>query len=83
MASNVDLGDRLEDIVTELVKTGRYGSRGEVLREGVQLIHERETRMAALDAAVSRGLEDADKGRVHDLDEVERLLDAELDKAGR
>lgn len=76
MASSVDLGNQLEGFVGKLVKTGRYNSRSEVLREGVRLIHERETRLAALDASITRGIADADSGRVHDVDDVARTLDA-------
>lgn len=76
MASSVDLGNQLEDVVTRLVKTGRYNSRSEILREGVRLIHERETRLAALDASILRGIADADAGRVHDLEDVAERLDA-------
>ena len=76
MASSVDLGNQLEDVVTRLVKTGRYNSRSEILREGVRLIHERETRLAALDASIMRGIADADAGRVHDLEDVAAKLDA-------
>ncbi|MFC5343953.1 type II toxin-antitoxin system ParD family antitoxin [Brevundimonas staleyi] len=75
MASSVDLGKQLEGVVTRLVADGRYNSRSEVMREGVRLIHERETRLAALDAAISRGLADADAGRVVDIDEAARRLD--------
>lgn len=75
MASSVDLGI-LEDVVTRLVKTGRYNSRSEILREGVRLIQERETRLAALDASILRGIADADAGRVHDLEDVAARLDA-------
>ncbi len=74
MASTVDLGVKLENIVGELVARGRFNSRSEILREGVRLIHERETRLLALDSAISRGLADADAGRVHDLDDVEAEL---------
>jgi antitoxin ParD1/3/4 len=35
-----------------------------VLREGVRLVEEREKRLAALDAALARGVADADAGRV-------------------
>jgi antitoxin ParD1/3/4 len=76
MASSVDLGNQLENFVTQLVKTGRYNSRSEVLREGIRLIHERETRLAALDASISRGIADAEQGRVQDLDTVGEALDA-------
>lgn len=70
MASSVDLGNQLEAVVSGLVKAGRYNSRSEVLREGVRLIHERETRLAALDASIARGLMDVEVGRLVELDEA-------------
>jgi len=76
MASSVNLGNQLEGFVDQLVKSGRYNSRSEVMREGVRLIHERETRLAALDASIARGIADADQGRVQDLDAVAGALDA-------
>ncbi|GGB70980.1 hypothetical protein GCM10010833_27760 [Blastomonas aquatica] len=41
-----------------------------MLREGVRLVQDRETRLAALDAAILRGLADADAGLVHPIDTV-------------
>lgn len=71
MAISADLGEKLELVVTDLVKNGRYNSKSEVLREGVRLVQERE---AALDAALARGIADADAGNVKPLKEVvERL----------
>jgi len=67
---SADLGQQLESFVTSLVAKGRYNSKSEVLREGVRLIHERETRLAALDASIARGLADADAGRTTRADEV-------------
>lgn len=64
MPMSADLGKTLETYVADLVRSGRYRSKSEVLREGVRLIQERETRLAALDAAIARGLADADAGRV-------------------
>lgn len=75
MASSVDLGTKLEGFVSHLVANGRYNSRSEVMREGVRLIHERETRLAALDVAIQRGLADADAGRVIDIDDAAALLE--------
>lgn len=83
MASSVDLGSQLESFVGQLVKTGRYNSRSEILREGVRLIHERETRLAALDASIMRGVADADAGRVHDLDAVAAALGAKYQKQAK
>jgi antitoxin ParD1/3/4 len=64
VASSVDLGSNLEKFIARLIKSGRYNSKSEVLREGVRLIQERETRLAALDAAIARGIADAEAGRV-------------------
>lgn len=74
--SSAKLGPKLEGTVTELVKSGRYGSRSEVLREGVRLVEEREKRLAALDAAIAQGIADVEAGRVHTLDDVHAELSA-------
>ena len=70
MPSSVDLGSKLEAFVAKLVASGRYNSKSEVLREGLRLLHERETRLAALDAALAEGLADIEAGRVRPADEV-------------
>ncbi|MGX5805116.1 type II toxin-antitoxin system ParD family antitoxin [Bradyrhizobium sp. Arg314] len=62
---SADLGKQLESYIQQLVETGRYGSKSEVLREGVRLIQDRETKLAALDASIMRGIADADAGRTH------------------
>jgi antitoxin ParD1/3/4 len=73
--SSVNLGEQLEAFITEAVKTGRYGSRSEVLREGVRLVQEREQRLARLDAALSKGVADGEAGRVTDAEIVfDRLI---------
>lgn len=64
MASSANLGQHLEDYVTDLVKNGRYNSRSEVLREGVRMIEDREKRLAALDLSIAQGLDDVKAGRV-------------------
>lgn len=75
MAQSVDLGN-LEGVVTELVKSGRYNSKSEVLREGVRLVQEREMKLAALDASIRHGLADAEAGRVKPAGEVFDRLEA-------
>ncbi|TFE93807.1 hypothetical protein B5M44_24470 [Shinella sumterensis] len=42
---SADLGNQLESYIRQLVDTGRYGSKSEVLREGVRLVQDRETRL--------------------------------------
>ncbi|MFG1320437.1 type II toxin-antitoxin system ParD family antitoxin [Xanthobacter autotrophicus] len=75
MPISADLGQQLEAYVAKLVATGRYHSKSEVLREGVRLIQERETRLEALDAALARGLADADAGHTKPAEDVFRRLE--------
>lgn len=70
MPFSVDLGKKLESTVSRLVAKGRYNSKSEVLREGVRLVEERERRLTALNAALARGVADADAGRLYTSDEV-------------
>lgn len=58
------LGQSLEDVVAELIRSGRYDSRDAVLREGVRLVEEKEARLARLDAAIAKGIQDAEEGRL-------------------
>lgn len=71
---SADLGKQLEGFVQKLVDSGRYGSKSEVLREGVRLVQDRETRLVALDASIMRGVADAEAGRTKPAGEVFRRL---------
>ncbi len=73
---SAELGPQLESLVSKSVETGRYNSKSEVVREGIRLIQDRELRMAALDASISRGLADADLGRTKSATEVFDRLEA-------
>lgn len=73
---SADLGKQLESYIQQLVDTGRYGSKSEVLREGVRLVQDRETRLAALDASVMRGIADADAERTRPANDVFERLEA-------
>ncbi|MBO9544638.1 type II toxin-antitoxin system ParD family antitoxin [Caulobacter sp.] len=79
MANDIDLGRQLEAVVDDLIAKGRYRSRSEVLREGVRLVQERETRLAALEAALAEGLADIEAGRIYPMEEVFAELEAELE----
>ncbi|MGM5058436.1 type II toxin-antitoxin system ParD family antitoxin [Rhizobium sp. 814_E9_N1_1] len=73
---SADLGKQLETYIQQLVDTGRYGSKSEVLREGVRLVQDRETRLAALDASIMRGIADAEAGRTKPASDVLDRLEA-------
>ena len=53
---NVSIGERWEDFVEGLVKSGRYGSASEVVRDGLRLVEERESRLKALQATLDATL---------------------------
>ena len=79
MASSVNLGPKLEATVNNLVKNGRYGSRSEVLREGVRLVEEREKRLVQFDAEIQKGIDDFEAGRFKSIDEVFDRLTAKYE----
>ncbi|WP_229013422.1 type II toxin-antitoxin system ParD family antitoxin [Paraburkholderia gardini] len=58
------------------MRTGRYGSKSEVLREGAKLIQDRETQLLALDAVIEHGIADSGAGRGAPAEEVFDELEA-------
>lgn len=79
---SAELGQPLERYVAELVATGRYGSKSEVLREGVRLIQDREAQLAALDAALARSLAEADAEQGIEAQSVFDRLEAKYRQMG-
>lgn len=70
---NVSIGDRWEAFVAEAVRTGRYGSASEVVREGLRLVEEREARLIALRETLNASIA---AGGENSTEDVERALDA-------
>jgi len=74
---NVSIGDRWEGYVEALLKTGRYASASEVIREGLRLVEERETKLAALRETIEAAIAE---GGEHSIEELEQYLDKVLDE---
>jgi antitoxin ParD1/3/4 len=53
--TSVSLGAHLAGFIEEQVDTGRYSSASDVVRAGLRLLEEQETRLAALQAALVEG----------------------------
>src|SRR5882672_3936636 len=74
MASSFTLGDRFEKFIKWLVEGGRYNNASEVVRAALRLLEDeeeqRQRKLAELDAAIDRGIADAEAGRVVPTDEV-------------
>ena len=79
---SADIGTQLESFVAKLVETGRYNSKSEVLREGIRLVQEREVRLALLDQALIRGMEDEEAGRAKPLMDVVARLERKYEGSG-
>jgi len=68
---NVVLTERHEKVISDLIASGRYQNASEVLREGLRLIEERDSREAAklrlLEEAARVGFTDLNEGRYIEL----------------
>lgn len=67
---NLTASSKVEHAIERLIATGRFSSKDEVIREGVRLLEEREHKLERLNAALSRGIADAEAGRVTPADDV-------------
>jgi antitoxin ParD1/3/4 len=67
---NVSLTPELEKLVQDKVKSGRYLSASEVVREALRLLEERDrlyqARLADLQTDVDRGIAASERGEVYD-----------------
>src|SRR5262249_1771415 len=76
MPSSYTLGQHFEAFIQAQLASGRYNNASEVVRDALRLMEDRERRLAAVDAAIERGLADISAGRVHDADAVFDELEA-------
>ena len=74
---NVSVGERWESFVDSVVKTGRYGSASEVVREGLRLVEEREARLNALRDHLNAAI---DQGGEHSSEDALMAVRAHLDQ---
>ena len=82
---NVSLTPELEQYVHSKVKSGRYLSASEVVREALRLLEERdrlrEIRLATLQKEIAIGIEESERGEVFDGEEVIQELLEELEQS--
>lgn len=80
---NVHLTPELEALVQTKVKTGRYNSASEVIREALRLMEERDQLVALrreeIRKRIARGMESLQAGKGTDGEAVFERIQAELD----
>jgi antitoxin ParD1/3/4 len=76
MPTSYTLGKHFESFVQAQLASGRYNNASEVLRDALRLMEDRERRLAALDAAIERGMADINAGLITDADTVLDRLQA-------
>lgn len=68
--TSVTLGDHFEEIIEKSIKSGRYASASEVIREGLRLVDEREQKIKILREAIEAG---ENSGYVKNFDPLKHL----------
>ena len=68
--TSISLGDHFEDFVDKKVSTGRFKNASEVIRAGLRLLEEEESKIASLKTAIVEGI---DSGIVKKFDPKKHL----------
>jgi antitoxin ParD1/3/4 len=69
--TSISLSGHFDQFIDAQVKSGRYGSTSEVIREALRLLEERETRLETLKQALIEGEESGSAGPL-DMEEIIR-----------
>ena len=72
---NVSLTPELEKLVSDQVKSGRYKSASEVVREGLRLIRLREEQLQVLRREIGKGVQSLERGEGIEYHSVKELFD--------
>jgi antitoxin ParD1/3/4 len=85
---NVSLTPELENFIQSKVKSGRYLSASEVIREALRLLEERDrlyqARLAELQKEITLGIESAERGEMYDGEPVvQELLEQNQQRLSR
>lgn len=55
--TSIALGEHFQEFISEQLSQGRYGSTSEVIRAGLRLLENQNTKLAALRNAIKEGVE--------------------------
>ena len=75
--TSISLGNYFDQFVSSQVSAGRYKNVSEVIRAGLRLLEDEETKVIALKAAIQKGL---DSPRVENFDFKENLRKLKVER---
>ncbi len=70
------LGEHWEVFMKNQIASGKYGSASELVRDGLRLLERRETKIAALQKAITEGFESG-IAENFSMEELQKELDSE------
>ena len=77
--TSISLGDHFNDFIHAQLNSGRFSSTSEVVRAGLRLLEDNESKLAALRQRLAVGEEQANRGEFveYSLDSLIQEMDAE------
>jgi antitoxin ParD1/3/4 len=79
----LDLGDHWERYIDDQVRSGRYASADEVVREALKGLQDQDRKLADVLQQIDRGRQQAEGGQFADEDFLDRLIETEVEDSNR
>ncbi len=79
----LDLGDHWERYIDDQVRSGRYASADDVVREALKGLQDQDRKLADVLQQLDQGRQQAEGGQFADDDCLDRLIDAEVEDINR
>ena len=76
--TSISLGNHFDSFVQNRISVGRYKSASEVIRAGLRLLEEEESKIVALKQAIQEGIE---SGTANDFDPAQHLEHLKANRA--
>ena len=76
--TSISLGNHFDSFVQNRISVGRYKNVSEVIRAGLRLLEEEESKIVALRQAIQEGIE---RGIANDFDPVQHLENLKANRA--